>query len=64
MKDLWHFASVEEAVEGAKQFGLVFDVSGVASLTEESSKSVVIQANDGLLAMRNQQQSEKGSKLL
>ena len=64
VKELLHFDSFEEAVEESKQLGLVFDVSQVASLSEESCKNVVIAVNEGLVAMRNQQQAEKGSKLL
>ena len=64
VKSLLHFDSFEEAAEESKQFGLVFDVSRIASLSEESCKNVAIAANDGLIAMRNQQQAEKGSKLL
>ena len=58
VKSLLHFDSFEEAAEESKQFGLVFDVSRIASLSEESCKNVAIAANDGLIAMRNQQQAE------
>lgn len=59
-----HYASYEEAIEGLKEFGLVFDVKPGEELTEETCSSKVISVTDGVTAMRNHQLSEKGTKLL
>lgn len=58
-----HYSGYEEAIEGLKEFGLVFDVKGEA-LTEEVCKNTVMAVTDGATAMRNHQLSEKGTKLL
>ena len=59
-----HYASYEEAIEGLKEFGLVFDVKPGEELTEEICSNKVISVTDGVTAMRNHQLSEKGTKLL
>ena len=59
-----HYASYEEAIEGLKEFGLVFDMKPGEELTEETCSNKVITVTDGVTAMRNHQLSEKGTKLL
>lgn len=62
LKSFLHFESYEEAVEGLKDFGLEFAVT--SELNDEECRRLVINVTDGIKAMRNHQQSEKGTKLL
>ena len=64
MTKMLHFDSYEEAVTGLKEFGLVFDLKAGEELTEEVARNKVLAVTDVIAAMRQQQQAEKGTKLL
>ena len=64
MTKMLHYEGYEEAVEGLKEFGLVFNINAGEKVTEEVARSKVLAVTDVIAAMRQQQQAEKGTKLL
>lgn len=65
LRRLLHFQSVEEAIDGLGEFGLIFQLSKPRSqLSEEDCVSICIPSAEGLQCLRNHQQAEKGTKLL
>lgn len=64
LKRMLHYKTYEDAIEGLKDYGLVFKVKEGEKLTDEVCRNVTILVNDGITAMRNHQHSEKGTKLL
>ena len=63
MKKMLYFESYQEAIEGLKEFGIVFQPKA-GKVTDETARSMVMSVSDMLTAMRNHQQTEKGTKLL
>lgn len=63
LKKMLYFESYAEAIEGLKEFGIVFQQKA-GKVTDETARSMVMNVSDVLTAMRNHQQAEKGTKLL
>ena len=61
-----HFESYEEAVEGLREYGLVFNEIESANrrLSEKDYQSISIDVNEGFQKMKAHHQADKGTKLL